>query len=66
MKICPVVAELFHADGRTDRHTDMTKPIVTFSNFANAPKKEKILYKLYICPATVFRNISGKTVHVIG
>jgi len=22
MKICPVGAELFHAEGRTDRHTD--------------------------------------------
>ena len=34
--------------GRTDGQTDMTKPIVTFCNFAKAPKKEKILYKLYI------------------
>ena len=30
-------AELFHAD----RRTDMTKLIVTFRNFANAPKKYK-------------------------
>jgi hypothetical protein len=44
----------------------MTKPIVTFCNFANAPKKDKILHKLYICPPpTVYRNIRGKTVHVI-
>ena len=35
MKIRPVGAELFHADGRTD----MTKLIVAFRNFANAPKK---------------------------
>ena len=34
MKIRPVGADLFHADGRTD----MTKPIVVFSNFANAHK----------------------------
>ena len=34
MKIRPVGAELFHADGRTD----MTKLIVVFRNFANAPK----------------------------
>ena len=34
MKIRPVGAELFHADGRTD----MTKLIVDFRNFANAPK----------------------------
>jgi len=39
MKIRPVVAELFHADGRTDRLTDMTKLIVDFRSFANAPKK---------------------------
>ena len=29
--------------GRTDRQTDMTKLIVTFSNFANAPKDLLIL-----------------------
>jgi hypothetical protein len=34
MKIRPVGAELFHADGRTD----MTKLIVPFRNFVNAPK----------------------------
>jgi hypothetical protein len=32
MKICPVGAELFHAD----KH--MTKLIVTFHNFVNMPK----------------------------
>jgi len=34
MKIRPVTAELFCADGRTD----MKKLIVAFGNFANAPK----------------------------
>jgi hypothetical protein len=34
MKIGPVGAELFHADGQTD----MTKLIVAFRNFANALK----------------------------
>ena len=34
MKIRPVGAELFHAD----RRTDMTKLIVAFRNFSNAPK----------------------------
>jgi hypothetical protein len=34
MKIRPVVAELFHAD----RRTDVTKLTVAFRNFANAPK----------------------------
>ena len=34
IKIRPVGAELFHADGQTD----MTKLIVAFRNFANASK----------------------------
>ena len=34
IKILPVGAELFHADGKTD----ITKLIVSFSSFANAPK----------------------------
>ena len=32
-------AEMFHVDRRTDRQTHMTKLIVAFGNFANAPKK---------------------------
>jgi hypothetical protein len=36
MKIRPVEAELFHADGRTD--TDMMDLIVAFRNFADAHK----------------------------
>jgi len=43
MKIPPVGAELFmrtdgRADRRTDEEIDLTKLIVTFRNFANAPK----------------------------
>ena len=42
MKIRPVGAELFHADGqvnrRTDRQTGITKPIVVFRSFSNALK----------------------------
>jgi hypothetical protein len=37
MKIRPVGAQLFHADGRTD----VTKLIHAFRNFADAPKKPK-------------------------
>ena len=37
-KIRPVGAELFYADGQTDKQTGMTKLIVAFRNFANAPK----------------------------
>jgi hypothetical protein len=42
MKIRPVGAELFHTDGRTDTQTDMTKLIVAFRNFADAPTKCKV------------------------
>jgi hypothetical protein len=38
-KVRPVGAELFYADKRVDRQTDMTKLIVAFRNFFNAPKK---------------------------
>jgi hypothetical protein len=37
MKIHPVGAELFHADGKTDK----TKLTVAFRNFANVPKNRK-------------------------
>jgi len=47
MKIRPMGAELFQADGRTDRQTDrqrgrqtgMTKRIVAFRNFVNTSKR---------------------------
>ena len=35
MKICPVGAELFLADGRTDGQTELMKLIVACRNFAN-------------------------------
>ena len=38
MKICTMGAELFHVDGGPDRRTDLTKLIVDYRNFANAPK----------------------------
>jgi len=43
MKIRPVGAQLYHADGRTD----MTKLIVAFRNLANAPKHASILNVTY-------------------
>jgi hypothetical protein len=39
MKIRPVAAGVFHADGRTGRGTDMKKLVAAFRTFANAPKK---------------------------
>jgi hypothetical protein len=39
MKVCPVGADLFHADGRMDGRTDgNVSLVVAFRNFANAPK----------------------------
>jgi len=39
MKICPVTAEFFHADGQTARQkADIAKQIVAFRNFAKALK----------------------------
>jgi len=37
IKIHPVRAELFHADGRMDEGTNIRKLIVAFRNFAYAP-----------------------------
>jgi len=54
MKIRPVRTELFYADGRTGGQTGrhMTKLIVTFPNFTNAPKINDLcnyLGNIYIC-----------------
>jgi len=43
MKIRPVGAELFHADGRMD----MRKLTVALRNFANAPKTRKTTVNLF-------------------
>jgi hypothetical protein len=42
MKIRPLGAELFHAEGRTDGPTDMTKLMVPFRNFVSVPKNVRI------------------------
>jgi len=44
MKICPVGAELFHAD----RRTDTTERIVALRNFAKSPKMLGISMKCQI------------------
>jgi len=38
MKIPPLGVRLSHADGPTNRLTDMSKLIVAICNFANVPK----------------------------
>jgi hypothetical protein len=51
IKIRPVKTEMFHVD----RRTDITKLIVAFRNFANAPKQFNLLhYSDYYC--TIRRN----------
>jgi len=37
MKIPPVESEIFHADRRTDRQSDVTKLIFALRNLANVP-----------------------------
>jgi len=39
--VLQVGAELSHAEGRTDRQTDMMKPIVAFRSFAKAHENGK-------------------------
>ena len=51
MKISPVGAEPFLADRRTDKKTDMTKLIVAFRNFADAPKIPPTKLSSYFWPA---------------
>jgi hypothetical protein len=48
MKIRPVGVELFHADRRTHRQTDMTQLRVAFRNFANGSKNDYSLDKCVI------------------
>jgi hypothetical protein len=40
IKILPDGVEFFHADGRTDRRTDVMKLMVAFRNFANVSQKQ--------------------------
>ena len=49
IKILAMGAELFHADKQTDGQTDMTKLIVAFCNFANAPKNSYSLKLQVLC-----------------
>jgi hypothetical protein len=50
MKIRPVEAEFFHADGRTERRTVMTKLIIIVRYFANVAEN---IAQTGICENTV-------------
>jgi hypothetical protein len=52
MKIRPVEAKLFLAD----RRTDITKLIVAFRNFANAPTNNNMLYVTVRCSLNIAIN----------
>jgi hypothetical protein len=41
MKILPLGAKFFHADGRTDGQINMTNLTVAVCSFANAPKEDR-------------------------
>jgi len=53
-----MVAELFHESRLTDGRIDVMKLIVTFRNFASAPKKGRSLYVLLFADNLVrFQNL---------
>jgi len=56
MKIRPVEAELLHADRWKDGRTDMTKLIVAFLNFANAPTNNSTFYVTVPCSLYIAIN----------
>jgi hypothetical protein len=61
----PLGAELFHADGRRDRRTDMTKLIVAFRNFANAPKNvARSFVKKYAASAVLYKRTIYRMVKI--
>jgi hypothetical protein len=54
----PVEADLFHADRRSERQTDMTKLTVAFRNFANTPKNETLVRNLRLLDYFLRRGLS--------
>ena len=52
-------AELLHAEknGRSERQTDMTKLIVSFRNFANAPKDGLYFKTLLTISSTKYESL---------
>ena len=66
MKIRPVAAQLFHADGRTDRQTDKTMLMVVFRNIVNAPKNDtfKIFQELLQLPLLIKQSRVADYIHL--
>jgi hypothetical protein len=60
MKIPIVGAELMNADLRADGQTDMTKLIVAFRNFANAPNKITVGYIFLVGELPQTADIKGR------
>jgi Fe-S-cluster formation regulator IscX/YfhJ len=62
INIRPVETDYFmQTDRRTDGWTDMTKVIVPFRNFVNAPKnclKKILLLRLYVSMAWIGKKVS--------
>jgi hypothetical protein len=50
MRICPLEAELSHADEWTDIWADMVKLIVAYCNFLNMPTNEKCIFWIAVTP----------------
>jgi hypothetical protein len=70
MKIRPMGAELFYAGWRMDERTDMTKLIVAFPNFPNAPKNELMsldckVRRFVKCTAAKSEDVSGTRYYVL-
>ena len=61
MKIRPVDAELFHADGQTD----VTKQIVAFLIFSNVPKKLKRVTVQFVTQRAMKAQKGSRSVAVL-
>jgi len=65
IKIYQGATDLLHADGQTDRQTDITKLTVIFRNLANAPKNGHIFRSILTSYIPAFTNIQTRsTAHV--
>jgi len=63
MKICPVGTELFHADEKADRQTDIRELLVAFCDFAKMSKNQ-FLYDVSVESRQRMLTYSGRNVTV--